>query len=69
LGTEPTTVKELGNGTHHYLKSWGTEPTTVFTLGIRTHYCLLLSTLGINIHLASGNPSDLFLFVLIAAKL
>jgi hypothetical protein len=67
LGTEPTTVKELGNRTHHCLKSLGTEPTTVFMLGIGTHYCLLLSTLGISIHLASGNPSDLFSFVLVCS--
>jgi hypothetical protein len=67
LGTEPTTVKELGNGTHHCLKSSGTEPTTVFMLGIGTHYCLLLSTLGIGIHLASGNPGDSFLFVLVCS--
>jgi hypothetical protein len=38
-------------------------------LGIGTHYCLLLSTLGIGIHLALENPSNSFSFVFIAEKL
>jgi hypothetical protein len=38
-------------------------------LGNGTHYCLLLSMLGIGIHLALENPSNLLSFVLIAAKL
>jgi hypothetical protein len=60
-------ILELGNRTHYCLKSLGMEPITVFMLGIGTHYCLLLSMLGISIHLALGNPSNLFSFVLICS--
>ena len=69
MGTEPTTVKELGIRTHHCLKSLGSEPTTVKELGIGTHYCCYCVTLGIGIHLALENPSTPFSFVFIVEKL
>jgi hypothetical protein len=59
LGTEPTSVKELGIRTHHCLKRLGSEPTTVC-------YCLHFESASTSLWRTPATRSRSFL---IAAKL